>query len=65
MPAYRLYFVDRDAHISRPPKILDCADDAEALQKAKQFIDGKDLELWEGTRRVALIPHLDEVPPES
>jgi hypothetical protein len=29
------------------------------VQKAKQFIDDKDLELWEGERRVALIPRRD------
>lgn len=59
MPTYRLYFLDSDAHISRPPEAFDCADDQEAMQKAKQFIDGKDLELWEGNRCVALIPHKD------
>ena len=59
MPSYRLYFLDRDAHISTPPEVLDCADDAEALQKAKKFLDGKDLEVWDGNRRVAVIPHAE------
>ncbi len=59
MPTYRLYFLDTDAHISRPPEAFECADDQEAVQKARQLIDGKDLELWDGPRRVAFIPRPD------
>lgn len=46
MPLYGVYFIDRGAHISRPPEVLESADDEEATQKARQFIDGKDAELW-------------------
>ena len=57
MPTYRLYSIEEDAHIWRPPVVFDCADDKEAMNQARQYIDGKDLELWEGQRRVAVIPH--------
>jgi hypothetical protein len=46
---YRAYSVGRDGHfdgIERPT----CADDAEAIEKAKQLVDGQDVELWEGAR---------------
>lgn len=57
MPTYRVYFLDRDAHISRPPEVLEAADDVEAGQQAKQFIDGKDIEVWRESYRVAKFPH--------
>ena len=56
MQDYRLYFLDENAHISKPPVILECADDEEAQTKARQFIDGKDLELWRGDSLVAFFP---------
>jgi hypothetical protein len=56
MTAYRVYFVDDTGHVAGPPKIVECADDNEALQKAKQLIDGKDLEVWEGPRLIARFP---------
>ena len=48
MATYRVYFLDDGAHISRPPIILECADDDEAARKARQYIDGKDIEVWRG-----------------
>jgi hypothetical protein len=32
---------------------LDCADDAEAMERAKQLLDGHDIELWQLDRKVA------------
>ena len=57
MPAYRIYFIDRTDHISGPPKIIDCANDQEAIQKASQFVDRHDVELWERSRLVMRFPH--------
>lgn len=56
MAAYRVFFVDADDHISRAPKIVECADDQEAIAMAKQFVDGADMELWEGRRFIGRIP---------
>jgi hypothetical protein len=33
-------------------KALNCADDAEAIAKAKPLVDGHDVELWSGERLV-------------
>ena len=52
MPAYRIYSITRASHVSGPPAIVDCADDQEAAQIAKLFIDGKDVEVWDGPRFV-------------
>jgi len=49
---YRIYFVDTAGHITRPPEIVECADDQEATQRAKQFVDGENVEIWDGPRFV-------------
>jgi hypothetical protein len=36
---------------------LDCADDAEAVERAKQLLDGHDVELWLLDRKVAMLDH--------
>lgn len=56
MPTYRVYFFDEDAHISKPPINLECADDEEAEQKARQYLDGKAIELWRDGALVAQFP---------
>jgi hypothetical protein len=57
MSVYRVYFVDADGHIYQPPEIIKCANDQEATEKARQFIDGKDIQIWEKARLVARFPH--------
>jgi hypothetical protein len=57
VPTYRIYYLDRDAHISQPPKIIEAADDDEAALKAKQYLDGKDIEVWREHVRVAKLLH--------
>ena len=57
MPDYRIYFIDPKNRISRMPEVVECSDDQEAIQKAVQFIDGQDVELWDGARLVARFPH--------
>jgi hypothetical protein len=49
---YRVYILDQDGRVAGPPRILDCADDAEAVRQARQHLDGKVVEIWEAARRV-------------
>jgi hypothetical protein len=49
MPNYRIYTVGGDGHFSGVEDIK-CVDDQEAVQKAQQVLDGKDIELWERGR---------------
>jgi hypothetical protein len=56
MPKYSIFFRDPTHYITPPAKIIECADDQEAIQKAKQFIDGRDIELWEKARLIARFP---------
>jgi hypothetical protein len=50
---YRVYAVaGTDSHFLKAIK-LDPPDDAAAIESAKQFIDGHDIELWHLGRRIA------------
>ncbi len=49
MAEYRAYTVGIDGHFVGF-KALVCADDAEAINKAKRLVDGHDIELWSGAR---------------
>jgi hypothetical protein len=52
MTDYRVYFIGNDGHFVRAIQ-LDCPNDNAAIESAKQFIDGFDLELWQRDRRIA------------
>jgi hypothetical protein len=53
MPEYRIYLVGLDGSGEH----VECADDQEATEKAKQAVDGHDVELWLGTRFIVRIAH--------
>jgi hypothetical protein len=38
---------------------LDRPDDRAAIEAAKQFIDGHDIELWQGDRKIIEFEHKD------
>jgi hypothetical protein len=38
-------------------ELVNCADDQEAIAKAKLAVDGLDVELWEDNRFVVRFPH--------
>jgi hypothetical protein len=52
MTDYRVYVVGNDGHFVRAVQ-LDCPDDNAAIESAKQFVDGLDVELWQRDRLVA------------
>jgi hypothetical protein len=52
MPDYRVYVIGSDGHFMRAIQ-LDCPDDDAAIESAKQFIDGADIELWQRDRKLA------------
>jgi hypothetical protein len=68
MPSYRFYFT---AKINRPvgvPHRHECADDAEAMIKAREIMKkspphGVALEVWEGHRLVGRIPAAVKADP--
>lgn len=55
MLGYRFYFIRHDGHIDGPSLEYEAPDDRAALAKAKQLVDGHDIEVWHGARLVAYI----------
>jgi len=49
MAEYRAYTVGIDGHFVGFTALV-CADDAEAINRAKGLVDGHDIELWSGAR---------------
>jgi hypothetical protein len=45
MPAYRAYFIDKDDRVVSF-KPVEADSDEEALEAARQFVDGHDVEVW-------------------
>jgi hypothetical protein len=56
MAEYRAYVVGRDGYCLRSDAFV-AADDESAVQRAEQFVDAHDVELWSGTRFVARLAH--------
>jgi hypothetical protein len=56
MAEYRAYTVGPDGHFNGIEP-LTCANDAEAIEKARQLVDGHDVELWSGERLVIRLEH--------
>ncbi|WP_164934901.1 hypothetical protein [Bradyrhizobium zhanjiangense] len=51
---YRVYSLDAEGHIFSVREIT-CADDEEAKRLTRAMLDGHDLEVWDRSRRVAVI----------
>ena len=52
---YRVYIIGEDGHIRQRVDLV-CSDDELARTEAAQLVDGHDVELWQGTRRIARFP---------
>ena len=55
MLEYRFYFIKHDGQIDGPAQDYEAADDRAALVKAKQLVDGHDIEVWQAKRLVAYV----------
>ena len=56
MNEYRAYIIGPDGHILERIDLV-CADDDAAKDRAKQLVDGHDVELWQFSRRIAELEH--------
>jgi hypothetical protein len=55
---YRLYVLGNDGRINRAPKVVECPNDAVALEEAKRSLltcGYLAIEVWDGGRRVATV----------
>jgi hypothetical protein len=56
MSDFRAYVIGRDGHIIERIELDHCPDEREAKEKAKQLVDGHDVELWELARLIERFP---------
>lgn len=54
MPTYRAYLIGEDNRVTSY-RAIEAATDEEALQSAKQFVDGHDVEVWLLDREIGRI----------
>jgi len=54
MRDYRAF--DSDGHTPQRHEFW-CANDEEAKESARQFVDGRDVELWHRDQRIAIFRH--------
>ena len=59
MPGYRAYIIGIDGRFIRAIELV-CPDDDTATQYAKQLVDGHDVELWQGDRKIEVFKHTHE-----
>jgi hypothetical protein len=52
MSDYRVYVIGSDGRFDKAIHLY-CRDDNAAIESAKQFINGHDIELWQRDRRIA------------
>jgi hypothetical protein len=53
MPNYRVYTIIKSDKVAGRADVVTCATDAEALVRARQFLQSNDLEIWQGARMVS------------
>jgi hypothetical protein len=56
MQEYRAYLVGSDGNIIHRIDFV-CRDDEAAKERAKQLVDGHDVELWNGGQKIETFPH--------
>jgi hypothetical protein len=52
MPDYRVYTLLKPDKIAGRADVVTCATDAEAVVKARRFLQSNDIEVWQGARMV-------------
>jgi hypothetical protein len=54
MAEYRAYLIGSDGHFYDAVPLV-CETDDEAIEKAKQLVDGHDVEVWQLDRKIAAL----------
>ena len=60
MQEYRAYIMGPDGHVQKRVD-LRCSDESEAIERAKQLVDGHDVELWQLDRLIRSVKHTSEL----
>jgi hypothetical protein len=65
MSEFRGYVIGWDGHILQRIELDNCSDESEAREKAKQLVDGHDVELWERARLIERFRHQEQIASVS
>ena len=67
MAHYRIYSLYQSGHVVAPAQVVECDNDEEIVTKARSMLDGLDLEIWDGARRVTVLisNHYGQEAPSS
>jgi len=57
MQEFRAYIMGPDGHVHKRVD-LRCSDESEAIERAKQLLDGHDVELWQLDRLIRSVKHM-------
>jgi hypothetical protein len=60
---YRAYYKDTDGRILGLPEIIRCSDDETAIKRAELHAVGEQIEIWHGSRLVAVLPRRAKLNP--
>jgi coenzyme F420-reducing hydrogenase alpha subunit len=56
--ALSIYRIEEDGHIKQAPIVIACDTDEQAIERARQYVDGEAIEVWDLDRVVGrLDPH--------
>jgi hypothetical protein len=44
--AYRVYVLNEAGRVGAPPHVIECDEDEEAIRQARQYLDGRAIEIW-------------------
>lgn len=58
MVEYRFYYLDDSRNVLGPAQIEDLDGDATATEMVRSLLHDQTIEVWEGSRRVAVLPPL-------
>jgi hypothetical protein len=53
--SYRLFWTNKAGRIATAPDVVEARDDAEAIREAERMAQGRAVEIWECSRRVAML----------
>jgi hypothetical protein len=52
----RIFKTSENGSVTAPAEIIRCATDEEAIERARAFVNGQSVEVWDGARQVISIP---------
>lgn len=65
MKDYRIFRLTSDGNVAGPAIVERCGTDVDAVKAARKHLRSQQLEVWDGSRRVAILPPVGAPSAES